>query len=493
MEEKLKKLKQEMLKDELAGLEFGTEMKRKVVGRFEEKHRASRFRFLIPATMSAAFLIIFGFGIYSVVESNPSMNQGETPPTKEETPAIETPENEKPELIVPPYVPPGYVFKHTHTNDVVYEHLYVNEENEAEYFAYIMREEKPDYPVPGTPVKLAEGLDGSLNKVSEEHIFLTWQDEGMYQIVERKGSLEESEFYRIAEAILKAQGHEANLDFMVKVEEPEPEVPFGEKEAVGLLERYNSLRETAYQGALDDPNLKFRTYKTKEEFYQVFVEFMSYELVKDTYNYRLDEKDDGLYINPTDLPNLFWPDNPYSTKKISDDEYQLTQIQEGDMNGRQILTFTFKNYDGIWKIDSIQAKEDLSSPWLGQSGVVTILGSYSEIQERVLADASADSGNKFKSYKTLEEINSEFNEVATEEFLQSHLDGMVEDRSDGIYLISTEEPPKFHSGLKSNLKRLSDTEYKLTQLQENNASFTATFKLVNDRWLLNSMTTVQPN
>lgn len=496
MEEQLKKLKPEMLKGELAGFEFGPEMKEKIVGRFEGKPRVSRFRLIIPATLSIVFLTIFGFGIYWVVQSHPSMNPGETLPGKEEPPVTETPDEEKPNLIVPPYVPDGYVLKHTQLNDNVYEHLYVNEENEADYFAYIMRKVKPDYPVSGTPVKMADGLDGNFHEISEEHIFLTWQDEGMYHIVERKGSLAESEIYRIAEAILKGKGYEPTLDSMVNVEETEPESvhepeeAFGEREAVGLLERYNSVREAAYQDAPD--NYKFRSYKTKEEFYRLFVEFMSYEFVKTTFNYRLDEKDDGLYIVPMDSVNKFRPANPYSMKKISDSEYQITQIQEGDMDGRKLLTFTFKNFDGIWKIASIQTKPD-SSPWLSQADAQTILGSYSEIGSRVFADASSDAEQKFKTYNTLEDINKEFREVASEEFLQSHLTGVVEEKPTGVYLVSSEEPARFIYKLRYDLTRLNDTEYKLTQIQENNAIFTVTFKLVNDKWLINSMTITQPD
>ncbi|WLR55374.1 hypothetical protein LC048_24445 [Mesobacillus subterraneus] len=498
MEEQLKKLKQEMLEGELEGFEFGPEMQKKVVARFNEKPRVSRFRFLIPTAMSAAFLLIFSFGIYYVIKSDPLMNQGETTPDKEEAPVDEPPvddmqDEEKPELIVPPYVPEGYVFKHTHTNDDVYEHLYVNEQNEVDYFAYVMRKEKPGYPVPGSPVKLAADLDGVINKVTEDHIFLTWQDEGMYQIVERKGSMEESEFYRIAEAILKAKGFEANLDSLPKVEETEPEVSFGEKEALSLLQRYNSVRKTAFQDALDELDFKFRTYKTKEEFYQLFVDFMSYEYVEATFSFRLDERDDGLYVIPMDSVRTFWSENPFNLGKISDHEYQLTQVQEGDMNGRETLIVTFKNQDGIWKIESIQTEKDLTSPWLNHGGAVTILRDYSEIQERVFADASEDSENKFQSYQTIEEINNEFNGLATEKFLQTHLDGIVEERSDGIYLISNEKPARFMDGLKSNLKRLSDTEYKLTQLQENNWMITCTFKRVNETWLLNSFTVQQQN
>lgn len=258
---------------------------------------------------------------------------------------------EKPELIVPPYVPAGYVFKHTHTNDDVYEHLYVNEQNDAEYFAYIMRERKPEYPVPDIPIDLAVGLDGSLNKVTDDHIFLTWEDEGMFHIVERKGSMEENEFYRIAEAILKAKGHVPTLSSLTL--DSEPVVVFGEKEALEMLQRYNSLWKSVYQDADNQPDGKFSNLKTKEDFYQLFLDFMSYEFVEATFKFRLGEKEDGIYIIPMDPVRSYWPGTPYNLGKISDDEYQLTQIQETQANGRETLVVTYKNVEGVWKIDSI--------------------------------------------------------------------------------------------------------------------------------------------
>lgn len=121
------------------------------------------------------------------------------------------------------------------------------------------------------------------------------------------------------------------------------------------------------------------------------------------------------------------------------------------------------------------------------------MDSYSEIQSKVIADARSDAEQKFKSYNTLEDINKEFREVASEEFLQSHLTGVVEEKPTEVYLVSSEEPARFIYKLRYDLTRLNDTEYKLTQIQENNAIFTVIFKLVNDKWLINSMTMTQPD
>ncbi|WP_226086156.1 DUF4367 domain-containing protein [Mesobacillus sp. S13] len=357
MEEQLKKLKSG-LKDELDGFEFDAGMKRNVSRRFAEsgKPRGYLFRRMIPAGLSLAFLAVFSLGMYWVIEKYYTENHANTPPAKEESPVAETPDDDKPELIVPPYVPDGYAFKHTHTDGDVYEHMYMNEQNEAEYFAYIMREEKPDYPVPDIAVDLADGLVGKINKISDEHLFLTWQDEGMYQIVERKGSLTVGEFNKIADAILKAKGYEPTFDLLRL--NMEPVVAFDEKTAVEMLTRYDYIWKSVYQEADTRPGGKFPDLKTKEEFYQLFLDFISYELVEKTFKFRLGEKEDGIYIIPIDPVPSFWPETKYNLAHISEDEYQLTQIQETKNKAPETLVVTYKKTEGIWKIESITTKTD---------------------------------------------------------------------------------------------------------------------------------------
>ncbi|MBS8265621.1 DUF4367 domain-containing protein [Mesobacillus boroniphilus] len=492
MEEQLKKLKSG-LKDELTGLEYNARMKRNVIRRFEEKekHRGSWFRGVVPAGLSLALLVVFSLGIYWLVDSNYSKNLGETPPAKEEAPVAEAPEEEKPELIVPPYVPDGYVFKHTHTNEDLYEHLYIYGQNEGDYFAYIMRENKPDFPVPDTPIELAQGLNGHINKVSEEHIFLTWQDEGMYQIVERKGSMPESEFYKIAEAILKAKGHEPLLDELIR--EEEVVISFEEQQAVELLVKYNTLRKEVSEDATGEPGNKFVSYNSKEQLYQLFDSFMTRQAVEDYVEIRVYEENGGLYMDGMEDVRNFWSDKPYEFTKVSDSEYKLVQVQEGDMNGREIFFATFKNFSGVWKINTITTENDNSTPWLSSAGATDLLGDYHNRLEEIFKDAADAPDRKFKTYKSLEEINKNFADIATGDFLKKHLEDLVAEKPDGLYLVSDEAPSRYSYDFRSDLTRTSDTDYKLTQSQENNLYYTAEFVLQNGKWLINNIVTTQLN
>ncbi len=128
-----------------------------------------------------------------------------------------------------------------------------------------------------------------------------------------------------------------------------------EQEAVDLLNRYNTVREAAYDDALDQPNYKFQTYKTKEEFYQLFLDFMSRDVVEQSFSIRLREENGSLYLVAMDSVRTFKPEIPHNFEKITDRLYVLTQIQESDMYGREKLIFTYKNMDGTWKIGSIRA------------------------------------------------------------------------------------------------------------------------------------------
>lgn len=128
-----------------------------------------------------------------------------------------------------------------------------------------------------------------------------------------------------------------------------------EREAVDLLNRYNTVREAAYDDAQDQPNLKFQTYKTKEEFYQLFLDFMSRDEVEQNFSIRLREENGSLYLVAMDSVRTFKPEIPHDFEKITDRLSVLTQIQESDMYGREKLIFTYKNMDGTWKISSIRA------------------------------------------------------------------------------------------------------------------------------------------
>lgn len=380
--EELKSLRENLSKGELADFVFTEQMRLNVLektgGRVANRKKSGvKLSNAVPKTLSMAAVLIFSVGIYYIVSNglqepaNPAPNPGRN--TDSEVilpqPGKNTNIDEKPTLVTPAYIPDGYVFKHTLTDDHLYKHVYVKETNEDEYFTYGMQKEEPE--VNGTmetELELADGLSSKVYNISEENQKIIWEDEGFYQIVEQVGDMSEIDFYKIVSSILEAKGHAVLLDQHIheleeakkaeeealKAEEEEKaRMAFDEGKAVAILEQYKATMDAAFADA-DNDQFKFKSYKTKEDFYALFTDFMAREKVESTFSFRVEERDDGLYNQPTEGPHYLWPDTPYDFEKVSDTEYKVIQYQEGDLNGMQNVTFLFKYVDDKWIIQDIE-------------------------------------------------------------------------------------------------------------------------------------------
>lgn len=381
MMKELKDLKENLSKGELADFVFTKQMRMNVLektgGRAANRKKSGvQVSHAVPKTLSMAAVLLFSVGIYYIVSNglqepaNPAPNPGRNLDSEVilPHPGKDTNFNEKPTLVTPAYIPDGYVFKHTLTNENLYEHVYVKETNEDEYFTYGMQKEKPE--VSGmleTELELAEGLAGQVFSIAGNHQALIWKDEGFYQIVEQVGDMGEIDFYKIVSSILEAKGHAVLLDQHIREleeakkaeeeakkaeEEEKARMAFDEGKAVAILEQYKATMDAAFADS-DNDQFKFKSYKTKEEFYALFTDFMAREKVESTFSFRVEERADGLYNQPTEGAHYLWPDTPYDFEKVSDTEYKLIQYQEGDLNGKQNVIFLFKYAEGKWIIQDI--------------------------------------------------------------------------------------------------------------------------------------------
>lgn len=501
LEEQLKKLKAEMLKGELSDVEFTNEMKRDVVSSFEKKKSALRFRGLMPAGLSAAVLVFFSMGIYWLVNSHYTEQPGDTSKV-EEPPIVDTPD--------PPVtaefdegMAKALLNRYKDTMNQVIENAKAEPDLKFKSYSEVedIKELFNDFMTRGL---IDEILKGRIEERQEGLYLISTEDFDIYR-KESPSTLEkisETDYQFIQTQnfddgrVLKFS---ASFEFdsgnwkITSMESEELSPPqLQEQEAVDLLNKYNTVRETAFEDALDQPNFKFQTYKTKEEFYGLFLDFMSREEIEPTFSIRLEEKNGSLFLVPMDSVRTFWPENPYVFEKAADGEYVLTQIQEGDMNGREKLTVTFKNMDGTWKITSINTETD-SGIWLSQRDAVDLLQEYHSILENVFADAIGQPENKFKNYQSLEQINKEFEGLASREFLNVHVSEYVSEKNDGVYLLADEEPIKYSNQHQSNLGRINDIEYNLTQKQDDNIVYTASFMLVGDKWVIDGISISEAN
>jgi len=376
MENQIKSLKENLSKGELADFVFTEKMRKNILEKTSSQASLKRSEFtfssVVPRSLSLAAVLLFSVGIYYIVnnglqdQANPVPNPGRNsdsdvilPQPGKDTEIVK----EQPTLVNPSYIPEGYVFKNTSTNENMYEHFYVKETNENEYFTYGMQEGKPE--INGElekEIELADYLTGQVYQITEEHQVLMWQDEGFYQSVEQFGDMNDIDFYKIAASILEAKGHTVLLNQYISEleeaqkseEEAKARMAFDEDMAVALLEKYKTVMDEAFADSHNSNDFKFKTYNTKEEFYALFTDFMSKEQVESTFSFRVKEKADGLYNLPMDGPPIFWPENPYLFEKISDTEYKLTQFQDSDLDGKQNIIFLFKYEADKWIIQDIQ-------------------------------------------------------------------------------------------------------------------------------------------
>lgn len=376
MENQFKNLKENLSKGELADFVFTEKMRKNILEKTSSRASRNRsghtFSNVVPSSLSLAAVLLFSAGIYYIVSSglqdqaNPVPNPGRSPDSDVILPQPGKGTEivkEKPTLIYPSYIPEGYVFKQTSTNENTYEHVYVKENNEEEYFTYGMQEFMPEIIGESEKeVELADDLTGQVYQITEEHQVLLWQDEDFYQTVERFGEMSDIDFYKIVESILEAKGHTVLLDQYISEleeaqkseEEAKARMAFDEDKAVNLLKKYKTVMDEAFADSHNSNDFKFKTYNTKEEFYTLFTDFMSREQVEATFSFRVKEKADGLYNLPMDGPPIFWPENPYLFEKISDTEYKLTQFQDSDLDGKQNIIFLFKYETDKWIIQDIQ-------------------------------------------------------------------------------------------------------------------------------------------
>ena len=362
MEEQMQELKKNLSKGELADFVFTEKMKMNILQETKNRRLKPTNPFfqlssIVPRGLSLAAMILFAAGIFYIVTSgmDPGANPG-----RNADPEIVSP---KPVLVSPSYVPAGYVFKHTHTDGTLYEHIYVKETNEEEYFSYTMQEKSPE--ANGKlemELQLTRDLSGQVYKLSNDHTMVLWKDEGFYQSVEQFGDMSSIEFYRIVDSIFEAKGQQSVVDQHIEkleadrkaAEEEQAKLAFDKEKAIALLEKYNTTRDAAFADSYTE-DFKFNTYKTKEEFYALFTDFMSRDHVESTFSFRVDERADGLYNLPTETPRTFWPEEPYEFERVSETEYKLTQSQNSDLNGKEEMIVIFKHTSDKWFIESIHA------------------------------------------------------------------------------------------------------------------------------------------
>ncbi|QGH34272.1 hypothetical protein GI584_09650 [Gracilibacillus salitolerans] len=101
-----------------------------------------------------------------------------------------------------------------------------------------------------------------------------------------------------------------------------------------------------------DDHYKVEQFDTKEELLNAFEPYVVKEAVQPYIDYYYEEKEDGLYIVPTETPPWFEKKEDYK-KESEDNKVRITQSNENELYGPYTIEIVFEKVDGTWKIANI--------------------------------------------------------------------------------------------------------------------------------------------
>lgn len=120
-----------------------------------------------------------------------------------------------------------------------------------------------------------------------------------------------------------------------------------------IVDVTNQFKELLIQ----DINESYRVinFNTKKELLNAFTQVTTKELAFNYVDYYYIEKEDGLYILPTEGPPGFIPGKDYSMVQLSETEFVIQQTNYSYIYGEYTLEINF-TFDTDWKITGMQVK-----------------------------------------------------------------------------------------------------------------------------------------
>lgn len=484
----MKRIKNQMLNDELAGFEFTEEMQRQVLNKIEKKHGRKHqvLKPLLPITLTAAFLVVSSAGIYHITTIQNQPNQ-----QSEETPVQPPAEKEEEKPAISLYVPEGYEFKHIKTNDDVYEQLYVNKDTD-DSFSYRMQNKEQTYPE-GTKnsIRLSQNLQGTMIR-GQDLTALTWEHDGYFHILEQKGSMEEDDFLKISYSILVQQdlgpylgdeiekmetGKQDVADTIPDNKEPMNEVPsLTEEGALDILKRFEEIYDSVYE---TDGYLKSAKFKTKNEFYEAFSEVMTAKEAEKKFVYRMTEKQDGLYFIPMDGILTWSFELPYDFEKVNERKYIITQQSVSDLHGHGPLSVTFEYmHNSTWIITHYGKTEQEHQvdkvPALTEEQALDIIRNFEKIKDN---NYRASENLKIDWFKTKDQFYRAFASVMTKEEAERNFNYRITEKEEGLYMIPMDGLQSWAFQVPHEYTKINEKKYTISQYREDDLHGDGTFSV----------------
>jgi len=102
-----------------------------------------------------------------------------------------------------------------------------------------------------------------------------------------------------------------------------------------------------------DDHYQVKDYNSKEEIFNEFEKISTRDVAEPYVEFYFEEKEDGLYIVPTETPPWFNPDSDYDII-TSNKTVQVIQDNESDIDGKYTVKYEMTHGADGWKITSIE-------------------------------------------------------------------------------------------------------------------------------------------
>ncbi|WP_188453983.1 hypothetical protein [Virgibacillus oceani] len=101
-----------------------------------------------------------------------------------------------------------------------------------------------------------------------------------------------------------------------------------------------------------DNNFKVINYRTKKDLLDSFAEIASRDVAAKYVDFYFNEKQDGLYVVPTELPPWLNEENNYDMIQLEKNKVKVVQTNKSNFYGDYTVAIEF-TFDSKWKITSI--------------------------------------------------------------------------------------------------------------------------------------------
>ncbi|GAB3800554.1 hypothetical protein [Virgibacillus kimchii] len=135
----------------------------------------------------------------------------------------------------------------------------------------------------------------------------------------------------------------------INQDEQETEIkPLEHEQIVRMTDRFMDL----ILQDIDEKHMVLN-YESKEELLEAFEEIAVKEVAKPYVEYYFHEKQDGMYILPTEAPSWFMEENEYDMIQLEENKVKLVQDNFLEMYGAYSIEIEF-TYENEWKITEIK-------------------------------------------------------------------------------------------------------------------------------------------